>query len=58
MSMEQHKHEYLGDVVRRASEEIRGWPAWAQPFRPSASSKEEPTAVKASSSQGKQPSGD
>jgi hypothetical protein len=56
--MEQNKHEYLGDVVRRASEEIRSWPAWAQPFRPSASPNEEATAVKASSPQGERPSGD
>jgi hypothetical protein len=55
--MEQNKQEYLGDVVRRASEEIRGWPAWAQPFRPSASLKEETAAVKTPSSQGEQPSG-
>lgn len=24
----------LGDVVRRASEEMKSWPTWAQPFRP------------------------
>jgi hypothetical protein len=53
--MEQHKQGYLGDVVRRASEEIRSWPAWAQPFRPSAEPKEETTTVKAPSRQGKQP---
>jgi len=56
--MDQNKQEHLGDVVRRASEEIRGWPAWAQPFRPSGSASKEATAVQALPPQNKQPSGD
>lgn len=44
--MATHKQVLLGDVIKRASEEIRSWPEWAQPFRPAVGSQVRPQAQK------------
>jgi hypothetical protein len=56
MHTEKHKQVHLGDVVRRANEEIRSWPAWAQPFRPSVRPEEKTRVGKTQSRQREQPS--
>lgn len=56
MHTERQNQGHLGDVVRRASQEIRSWPAWAQPFRPSGAVNEETARAMDSSSREDRPS--
>jgi hypothetical protein len=56
--MEQQEQIHLGDIVKRASEEIRSWPAWAQPFRPSDGTQGKTGVPKAPSQEGNQSSCD